>query len=121
VKGNLVLIRHLPDGTIYRLKSNAIDGLALGEESSYGWASFSGKATYKEPTWPDLEGNYTFLVYVEDHGEPGSSDRFWIEVRDKDGNVVTELSMAVDAASNALTLEGGNIAVPHSASEKEKK
>jgi hypothetical protein len=113
VQGNLVLIRHLPDGSIYRLKSNAIDGLALGEESSFGWASFSGKATYMEPGWLEAEGNYTFTAYVEDHGEPGSSDHFWIEVRDKDGNVVAALSMTPGASDNAVTLQGGNIVVPH--------
>ena len=112
VQGNLVLIRHLPDGSIYRLKSNAIDGLALGEESSFGWASFSGKTTYKEPSWLEAQGNYTFTAYVEDHGEPGSSDRFWIEVRDKDGNVVADLSVASGAPANAETLQGGNIVVP---------
>jgi len=47
VKGNLLLIRHLPDGTIYRVKSNALYGLALGEspDPAFGWASFSGKST----------------------------------------------------------------------------
>jgi hypothetical protein len=114
VKGNLVLIRHLPDGSIYRLKSNAINGLALGEvQNSFGWASFSGKTTYKAPGWLEPEGNYTFIAYVEDHGEPGSSDRIWIEVHDKDGNIVANLSMAPNAQVNAEILLGGNIVVPH--------
>ena len=48
LKGNLLMIRHLRDGTMYRLKSNALDALALGEDPTVpmGWASFSGKATY---------------------------------------------------------------------------
>ncbi|MBW6516875.1 MAG: cadherin-like domain-containing protein, partial [ANME-2 cluster archaeon] len=29
IQGNLLLVRHLPDGTIYRVKSNALYGLAL--------------------------------------------------------------------------------------------
>ncbi|HSF80859.1 MAG TPA: S8 family serine peptidase, partial [Anaerolineales bacterium] len=31
VQGNLLLIRHMPDGSIYRVKSNALNGLALGD------------------------------------------------------------------------------------------
>jgi hypothetical protein len=113
-QGSLLLIRHLPGGSIFRVKSNAIDGLALGDEGSFGWATFSGKSTYLEPGWPEPVGNHTFVVYVEDHGEPGAStDRFWIEVEDKDGNAVT-LSMDPDAVDNAVLLEGGNIVVPHS-------
>jgi hypothetical protein len=46
VRGNLLLISHLPDGTKYRVKSNALYGLALGETTrdgeTCGWASFSG-------------------------------------------------------------------------------
>jgi hypothetical protein len=30
----MLLIRHLEDGTIYRVKSNALYGLALGEDAS---------------------------------------------------------------------------------------
>jgi hypothetical protein len=113
VKGNLVLIRHLDDGSIYRVKSNALDALALGDEGTFTWASFSGKVTYIEPGWPEPIGNHTFLVYVEDHGEPGAGfDRFWIEVLDKDGNI-TALSMLRDAVDNAVVLGGGNIVVPH--------
>lgn len=42
VQGSLLLIRHLPDGSIYRVKSNALYGLALsGPEAAFGWASFS--------------------------------------------------------------------------------
>jgi uncharacterized repeat protein (TIGR01451 family) len=52
VKGSFLLIRHLSDGTKYRVKSNALECLALGGDHStepFGWASFSGKATYLEP------------------------------------------------------------------------
>lgn len=60
------------------------------------------------------EGNHRFVVYVEDHGEPGAgTNEFWIEVRDKNGNIVV-LSMADPAESNAEILEGENIVVPHS-------
>jgi hypothetical protein len=117
VKGNLVMIRHLADGSNYRIKSNAISGLALGtgnDGEDFGWASFSGKSTYREPGWADAEGNHTFVVYVEDHGTPGAdADRFWIELRDKDGAVVTASSMLDPADANAVLLGGGNIVVPH--------
>ena len=113
VQGSLLLIRHMPDGSIFRVKSNAIKGLALADEGSFGWATFSGKNTYKEPGWPEPIGSHQFVVYVEDHGEPGAGvDRFWIEVRDKDGNLVT-LSMVSPAVDNAELLGGGNIVVPH--------
>jgi hypothetical protein len=113
VKGSLLLIRHLSDGTKYRVKSNALQGLALGDEGSSGWATFSGKTTYLEPGWPEPVGNHTFVAYVEDHGEPGAGvDKFWLEVLDRGGNPVT-LSMGQKAVDNAVVLQGGNIVVPH--------
>jgi len=118
VKGSLLLISHMPDGTIYRVKSNALYGLALGvgQESGgvFGWASFSGKATYQEPGWPTPIGNYEFVVYIEDHNEPGTgTDRFWIEVKDKDGKVVGVMSMLREAVNHAVDLDGGNVVAPH--------
>jgi hypothetical protein len=118
VQGSLLLIRHLADGSIYRVKSNALYGLALGQfpgsEGAVGWAAFSGKATYLEPGWPEPEGNHEFLVYMEDHDELGSGiDRFWIEIKDKDGNVVPALSVDREAIDNAEEIGGGNIVVPH--------
>jgi len=116
VQGSLLLIRHMTDGSIYRVKSNALDGLALGEstEPPFGWASFSGKCTYKDKDWEDPEGNHGFLVYVEDYGEPGRGvDQFWIEVYDKDGNVIDVMSMDRPADDHTETLGGGNIVVPH--------
>jgi len=117
LRGNLLVIRHLPDGTIYRNKSNALDTLALGEDPTVpmGWAVFSGKATYRDPTMPEPEGNHTFQVYVEDRDEPGrGNDRFWIEVSDKDRVVIGESSMSSPAADHSVELSGGNIVAPHS-------
>ena len=67
-----MLIRHLPDDTIYRGKNNALNGLALVVANGFAWASFSGKNMYKEPDWPESLGDHTFMAYVEDHGEPGA-------------------------------------------------
>jgi hypothetical protein len=121
VKGSLLLIRHLPDGTLFRVKSNALYGLAVGEEEdvetreTFGWASFSGKATYREPGWPEPVGNHEFIAYVEDRNEPGSGlDRFWIQVKDKDGIPIPVMSIPTPATGNAVELGGGNIVVPHS-------
>jgi hypothetical protein len=111
VKGSLLLIRHLPDGTFYRVKSNVLDTLALSDEDSFVWATFTGVATYKEPDWPEPEGNYHFNVYVEDHQESGRADRFWIEIRDKNGNIIAELSMIAKASENAESVNGGSIIV----------
>ena len=116
VKGSLLMIRHLPDGSIYRIKSNALDGLALGDDPSVpmGWATFSGKATYLDPTMVDPVGNHRFVVYVEDRDEPGTGvDRFWIEVHDKDGQIIDGSSFPRDAADHAVELAGGNIVAPH--------
>ena len=121
IQGNLLLVRHLQDGTIYRVKSNALYGLALGElednGETYGWASFSGKATYLEPGWPEPIGNHEFIAYVEDRNEPGNGiDRFWIKVKDQDRIAIDVLSMGDPAENNAVELSGGNMVVPHKAS-----
>jgi hypothetical protein len=115
VQGSLLLIRHTGAGN-YRIKSNALYGLALGEftqnGSVIGWASFSGKCTYQVPSWDEPEGNHEFLVYVEDRGEPGAGiDKFWIEVQDDGGH----LSLNTPVAGNLVTLDGGNVVVPHQA------
>jgi hypothetical protein len=116
VKGNLVLIRHLRDDTIYRVKSNALYGLALGEGDGFGWASFSGKATYQDPSMIEPEGNHEFIIYVEDWNEPGSGiDRVWLEVHDKDGIVIDKMSMPRSAGEHTVPIGGGNIVVPHGA------
>jgi hypothetical protein len=118
VKGSLLLIRHLPDGTKYRIRSNALDGLAIqdAEEDgeTFGAASFSGKATYLQPGWVDAEGNHSFVAYVEDRAEPGKDvDRLWIQAFDKDGAGIPVMSMDDPATENAETISGGNVTVPH--------
>jgi len=116
VRGSLLLIRHLPDGSNFRIKSNALFGLAIGDginNGAFGWASFAGKCTYRDPM-VDPVGNHQFVTYVEDHGEPGAGvDRFWLQVSDKRGLLVGDLSMDETAVSNAETIVGGNIVVPH--------
>jgi hypothetical protein len=61
----------------------------------------------------DPIGNHTFIVYVEDRGEPGKgTDRFWVEIRDKNGDIISVISMDPPAPSEAVTIQGGNIVVP---------
>lgn len=117
VQGSLLMIRHAAGGSNYRIKSNAVYGLAIGEEGGgdpFGWASFNGKCTYKEPDWLEALGNYEFVVYVEDRNEPGAGhDRFWVQTLDRDGEVEPDLSISEQATDNAMLIEGGNIVVPH--------
>ncbi len=123
VQGSLLLIRHLSDGSVYRVKSNALYGLATGESADadgvFGWASFSGKATYKEPDWPDPIGSHQFIAYVEDHNEPGTgADKVWFKVMNKDNNVITRMSMPDPANENTKSIMGGNLVVPHGKKKK---
>jgi len=118
VKGSMLLIRHLEDGSIYQVKSNALYGLSLGADvengATFGFASFSGKATYLEPGLLEGIGNHKFLIYVEDRNEPGSGvDQFWIEVYDKIDNLIALISMERPAYENKAPLQEGNIFVPH--------
>jgi hypothetical protein len=107
-----MVIRHLPDGSIYRVKGNAIAGLSLGEDDEFSWASFSGKANYLAPG-SEIQGNHGFIVYVEDHGDPGADiDRIWIQVLDKENLVIPEMSISIPAVSSALAIHEGDVFVP---------
>jgi hypothetical protein len=109
-RGNLLVIRHRADGTIDRLKSNSIEGLALSSATATPpWATFNGKATYQEAGWSTAVGNYLFQVYVEDNDEPGTgNDKVWLQVN---GGSVFYMSGSPSAEAQPLT--GGNIQVPH--------
>ncbi|MDX1746576.1 MAG: hypothetical protein R3324_11615, partial [Halobacteriales archaeon] len=109
VRGSFLLIRHLDDGSVYRVKSNAIEGLSVGEEPDFGWASFTTKATYRDPSMAEPEGNYEVTAYVEDR-EAG--DRLWLQVRDRDGMVVDDLSLDTPAPENTVAISAGEIVVP---------
>jgi len=114
LKGNLLLIRHLANGDIIRIKSNSLNAgsLTLGtNDTPMGWASFSGKCTYTVVSGgiATSVGNVTFKVYVEDRSEPGTGvDRFWIQV-----NEYPLVTLNTPQQSNAVALNGGNIVVPH--------
>jgi hypothetical protein len=108
-KGSLLVVRHMADGTIARLKSNSLTGLAIQKINGCGIATFSGKATYMEwisGAYVNTGGNL-FSSYASDCNEPGSGvDSFWIRS-------IGQLVLATPAGTNALIVEGGNIFVPH--------
>ena len=117
-RGSVLVIRHMPNGSIHRLKSNALTALSLGQGTTplgvIGWATFTGKATYLAPGMTDAVGSYSYTVYVEDRNEPGTgTDRFWLETKDKNLAVVPDLSLQKQAAANTVGISGGNIFSPH--------
>ena len=140
LQGSLLMMRHTIDALCeeagsYKVKSNALNGLSIGSsnegDGDFGWAAFSGKATYAEPGF-DPVGNHQFTVYAEDHGEQGCdqdpADEFWIEVTDggaqvlviDDGNPDNGVGTPVDNSDPGTPADGddvpiscGNIYVPH--------
>jgi hypothetical protein len=115
LNGSLLVIRHHQDGTISRIKSNALEELKLRNAGDCSIATFSGKATYK--TWDAAlrayvnSGGNAFSVYAEDCNNPGSGvDSFWVRS-------VGNLALPMPAPSNKVQIGGGNIAVAHAAKE----
>ncbi len=127
VKGSLLLIAHLDDGGIIRLKSNALYGLAIVSNTYPGIASFSGKCVY---TRLDADGNVLaesgnqeFKVYVQDMDEPGNeTDMFWFTTKlTIDGELPFSLDGDGDRkvdANEYVYLGGGNLVVPHTLSDR---
>ncbi len=118
MKGSLLTIVRKPEGN-YIVKSNAMGIMAIKKDSTnmFWTATFNGKATYQAPATlgcgSNKCGNYQFTVYVEDRKEPGAGyDRFWLQLKDPSGNIVTDVSFPTLAPANAKTIEGGNIQVP---------
>ncbi|HYV26334.1 MAG TPA: cadherin-like domain-containing protein, partial [Candidatus Eisenbacteria bacterium] len=73
LQGNLLVTRNTARGQIYRLKSDSLGSLSVGEETAVPmrWAFFTGSSTYLEPGRPAPIGNYGFACYVEDRNESG--------------------------------------------------
>ena len=124
VQGSFLLIAHLPDGGIIRIKSNAVYGLAIIEKEYPGIASFSGKCVYSridaDGNVLSESGNQEFIVYVKDMNEPGSGvDMFWFTAK---LSIPGEPAFSLDSNGNGkvdddelASLGGGNIVVPHTA------
>lgn len=109
VQGNLLVIRHLADGHIARLKSTSLANLVIQEAGTCRAASFDGTGTYR--SWDAGLKKYVssqavaFSAYVKDCGEPGKGiDSFWVS---GSGDLV----MTAPAASHLVLIGGGNIAI----------
>ena len=125
IQGSFLLIAHLDDGSIIRIKSNAVNGLAILKNTYPGIASFSGKCVYSRVDANGNvlveAGNQDFTVYVKDMNEPGlGTDMFWF---DTNLTLTGEYPFSLDSNSNSkvdepeyASLAGGNIVVPHKSS-----
>jgi len=114
VQGSMVIIRHMPNGDIYRIKSNALYGLALNIET--GIASFSGKCTYFYPVEgsdPVNVGGQEFMVWVQDNNDPGDGiDQIWFTVLGQTFSLDSNENNKADIVERQY-IDGGNIVVPH--------
>jgi len=137
LQGSLLLMRHTITDETWKVKSNALGDMSVGDEEddagAYGWAAVEGKATFREPGFDNTGGN-PFLMYVEDHGEQGCIqdpvDEFWIEITDSEGIQQLQLNgpdPADNDPDNDPPLDGddepiecGNISVPHETGGKGK-
>jgi hypothetical protein len=111
LRGNLVVIRHMPNGDICRAKSNGLEAPAIVSNA----ASFAGKGNYSctrpDGTLYDGSGNLTITGWVQDNGQGSTAtgpDKFWVKVS---GALNSNLVMPGTSA-NAAPLTGGNIQVP---------
>jgi hypothetical protein len=115
-QGSALVIRHRPDGSIVRMKSNMISAVSVGTGNGYGWGVMTGKATYDDTAdLIDQVGGVGFTVYAEDWNEPGTlQDKFWVQVNNPTGPAYLTLP-APNAAPHldAIPINGGNIAIPH--------
>jgi Fungalysin metallopeptidase (M36)/Bacterial Ig-like domain (group 3) len=94
-QGSLIYIEHRPTGDV-KLKSNSLQSLSIAGNTGI----LLGKATLNDV------GNHSFRVTVVDNGEPGTSDKFGLEVTRPNGTNIADLTF------QPITLNGGNIQVP---------
>lgn len=110
-RGGIVIVRHHPDGSSCRVKSNSMDAPAVNGTT----ASLTGKGNYtcvdSDGATTASQGNLSILGYVEDNGTSGAGqDKFWVRA-------YGELLMAMPPVSSAVVLTGGNIQVPQPSSK----
>ncbi len=118
-KGNISMVVHESEEQSHQVKSTVLQGLSIGgvvePGGSYAWATIVGKVDYEAGDGVTAE-DMPFRLYVEGQGSGGfEHDRIWIQVGD--GSVAGAPWMPAAAASNAVELGGGNIVVPHQASD----
>jgi hypothetical protein len=100
IQGSVRYIEHRTGGNV-ALKSNAMTSLSVVGNS----AVIVGKANL------DGVGNHEFRVTAVDNGEPGTADRFGLQVRDRSGAGIASLTFA------PILLDSGNIIVPHNSDQ----
>ena len=112
VRGNLLVIRHMTNGDICRVKSNGLEAPAITQNA----ASWAGKGNYNcsrpDGTQYDGSGNLTITGWVQDNGQGSTAtgpDKFWVKVS---GALNNNLVMPGTGPANAASLTGGNIQVP---------
>jgi hypothetical protein len=98
--GNMLVGRRRGNASeLFRLRASALIGLSRGTggegDARVAWAAFVGR----------LSDNREFTVYVEDPDAQGAVDRFWIEVRDRDGKRIEGLSFPDGAQTNAVRIQ----------------
>jgi hypothetical protein len=115
-RSGFVVIRHMADGGVCRVKSNnqmnpaAVNGntVVLTGKGNYSCVDANGQAIAGQSA-----GNISIAAYAEDNATPGAgADKFWVS----NGAAVTPNYLQMDetggAAANAITLRGGNVQVP---------
>lgn len=118
-QGHLLVVRHHPDGTTSRLKSNTMTGLVIQNNAVIGCGNvtFNGSAEYMawDTSLNGGRGSYAssrgqpFMAYAEDCNQPGDGkDHFLIRS-------VGDLQMSSDVYVNKVQIEEkqGHIVIPH--------
>ena len=102
------------DGSVYRIKSNAIQSLAVQPTGDNGTATFFAKANVLDVTDPDntitMEGNGILTITMTDLGEPGDMDSIAIALWRRSGELLFSNNWS-GAETLGQILDGGNIAI----------
>jgi hypothetical protein len=107
-QGSFIYVEHLPDGSVYIVKSNAPKSLSILKNGN-GWEAIM----LSKNAVVNGVGGYSFRVVAIDNGEPGLNDLFGLTVYDSNSVPVTNYNYS----GNAQNLKSGNIQVPHGASK----
>ncbi|MCB9284731.1 MAG: HYR domain-containing protein [Lewinellaceae bacterium] len=126
------LVKRLESDNIvhtYRFKSNQINSIGINQQTDEG--EVGGKCNIQDVTDPQnpvsLGGNKTFLVKVQDNGEPGTNDKIAMTVYENGGGLL--FSSYWDGTQTIYDfLDGGDLqvhygnqsmSVPNSSNEQE--
>lgn len=117
IKGSVLTVIHTATGP-YVIKTNSFTGLSNvrgGTSPEWWYTTMTGKATYGVPdgqvnpycTPGVLKcGNFTVIMYAEDHGEPGAGiDTYKVKLIAPNGKALFDMPLQ--------TISGGNVEVPH--------